>query len=156
VPLDGLSVVGVVKAGNTLGAGIDISPVLSVLIIDQRATPQQRAALTSFARRMGNGLLDHVVAYDYAPVSLTLKDNNLHSATAKLEAGPLASIQTRPLRSSDDICHNEVTFYPPLTRLDHAMPAFTVVDSFAGNGLGVRWSTPGKRSAFVGTFHYAD
>lgn len=156
VPLDGLSVVGIVRAGNTLGAGIDVSPVHAVLIIDQRANPEQRAALRSLARRMGGELLADVVRVDYAPVSLTIKDNSVHTATATLEAGGLARIETRALRSSDNICHNEETFYPPLTQVDHAMPAFTVADRFDGQGLGETWSAPGKRSAFVGSFHYAD
>jgi hypothetical protein len=156
VPLDGLSVVGVVRAANTLGAGVAVYPVHAVLIVDQRATAEQRAALKSFAQRMGSGLLDDVVRVEYAPVSLTLKDNNLHSATATLEAGGLARIETRALRAADDICHNEETFYPPLAQLDHAMPAFTVADRFDGQGLGETWSTPGKRSSFVGSFHYAD
>jgi len=156
VPLDGLSVVGVVRAGNTLGAGIGIYPVRSVLIVDQRANPEQRAALRSLAQRMGGELLQDVVRVEYAPVSLTIKNNSVHTATATLEAGGLARIETRALRTSDDICHNEETFYPPLTPVDHAMPAFTVADRFDGQGLGETWSTPGKRSAFVGSFHYAD
>jgi hypothetical protein len=36
------------------------------------------------------------------------------------------------------------------------MPAFTVADRFDGQGLGETWSAPDKRSAFVGSFHYAD
>jgi len=156
VPLDGLSVAGIVRAGNTLGAGIDVSPVRAVLIVDQRANPAQRAALQSLARTMGGGLLDDVVRVEYAPVSLTIQDNSVHTATATLVAGGLARIETRALRTSDNICHNEETFYPPLTQVDHAMPAFTVAESFGGQGLGETWSAPGKRSSFVGTFHYAN
>jgi hypothetical protein len=156
VPLDGLSVVGVIHAGNTLGAGVSLYPVVSLLIVDVRATLEQRQALVSFAERMGGDLLQNVVRVDYAPISLRVKDNNPHTATAVLSAGNLARIETRALRSSDDVCHNEETFYPPLTHLDHAMPAFTVADRYDGDGLGTTWSAPGKRSAFVGTFHYAN
>jgi hypothetical protein len=156
VPLDGLSVVGVIRAGNTLGAGVALDPVRAVLIVDQRATPEQRLALRGLAQRLGGGLLRDVVRVDYAPISLTVKDNNLHTATAVLQAGSLARIETRALRLSDDICHNEVTFYPPLTHVAHAMPAFTLADRFDGQGLGETWSAPGKRSAFVGSFVYAD
>ena len=54
VKLDGLSVMGVVKANNTLGnIHADAYPVKSVVIIDNRATPEQRLALKSFAQRMG-------------------------------------------------------------------------------------------------------
>jgi len=156
VPLDGLSVVGIIRAGNTLGAGIDVDPVRAVLIIDQRANLQQRAALRDLAQHMSGALLEDVVRVEYAPITLAIKDNSIHSATATLQAGRLASIETRALRSSDDICHNEETFYPPLTHVDHAMPAYTVADRFDGQGLGETWSAPGKRSAFVGSFHYSD
>ena len=156
VPLDGLSVVGIIRAGNTLGAGIDVDPVRAVLIIDQRANLQQRAALRGLAQQMSGGLLEDVVRVEYAPITLTIKDNSIHTAAATLEAGGLARIETRALRTSDDICHNEETFYPPLTHVDHAMPAYTVADRFDGQGLGETWSAPGKRSSFVGSFHYAD
>jgi len=156
VTLDGLSVVGVVRAANTLGAGIGAFPANSVLIVDERANFEQRLALKSFAQRAGGDLLQNIVKIDYAPISFTLKDNNPHTANAILDAGGLAQIETRALKSTDDICHNEGTFYPPLNRLDHAMPAYALADRFNGDGLGTRWSSPGKRSAFVGTFHYAD
>jgi hypothetical protein len=156
VPLDGLSVVAVIRASNTLGAGVGVYPVRAVLIVDRRATPEQRAALRGLAQRLGGALLHDIVRVDDAPISLTVKDDNLHTATATLQAGNLARIETRALRSSDDICHNEVTFYPPLAHVEHAMPAFTVADRFEGQGLGETWSTPGKRSAFVGSFRYAD
>ncbi len=156
VNLDGLSVVGVVRASNTLGAGIGAFPAHAVLIVDQQASPEQRLALESFARRAGGDLLQNVVSTKFAPISFGIKDNNLHTATATLQAGDLARIETRALADGDQICHNEVTFYPPLNRLEHAMPAYTVADSYKGDGLGTRWSSPGKRGAFVGSFQLAD
>jgi hypothetical protein len=152
VALDGLSVVGVVKASGTLGIEGSIYPVKSVLIVDERANPEQRLALKSFAQRMGGDLLQSIVRVEYQPIAFKLKNDNPHSATASLDAG-LAQIETRAITGADDICHNEVTFYPPLTRLDHAMPAYTLANRFEGKGLDTVWSSPGKRSAFVGTFH---
>lgn len=153
VNLDGLSVVGVVRASNTLG---DISqtyyPVKSILIVDQRASLEQRLALESFAKRMAGDLLQQVVKVDYAPISLGFENGDLHSMKATLVAGDLARIQTRALNGTDHICHNEEVFYPPLAKLDHAMPAVTVAHRFDGAGLGATWSSPDKRSAFVGTF----
>src|SRR5947209_5119203 len=58
VDLDGLSVVGVVRANSTLG---DLQhtayPVKAVLIVDSRANAEQRLALQSFAKRMSGDLL---------------------------------------------------------------------------------------------------
>ncbi len=155
VGLDELSVVGVVKASGTLGVEGSVYPVKSVLIIDERANPEQRLALKSFARRMGGDLLQNIVRVEYQPITFKLRDNNPHSATAVVNAGT-ARIETRAITGADDICHNEVTFYPPLTRVDHAMPAYTLANRFDGKGLGTMWSSPGKRSAFVGTFHLTD
>ena len=153
VSLNGLSVVGVVRASNTLGSVTDTPyPVKAVLIVDSRANARQALALQAFAQRMGAGLLQDIVRIDYEPITFTLRDNNLHTATVTLNAG-IAQIQTRALALSDNICHNEETYYPPLTKLDHAMPAYTLANRFEGAGLDAVWSSPGKRSAFVGSFH---
>ena len=69
-----------------------------------------------------------------------------------LEAGKLAQIKTRSLCSADHLCGNEEVYYPPLTRLAHAMPGYALVDSFNGQGLGVVWNRTGARSAFNGNF----
>lgn len=153
VDLEGLSVVGVVKASNTLGdiTG-DAYPVKSVLIVDERASAEQRLALTAFAKRMGGDLLQDVVRVEYQPVGIQFKNDNLHSASATLTAGSLAKIQTRALNSGDQHCSHEVTWYNPLTKLDHAMPAYALANDYKGKDLGTTWSSPDKRSAFVGTF----
>jgi hypothetical protein len=153
VQLDGLSVVGVIKANNTLGdLAYSSYPVKGVLIVDEKANPEQRLALQSFAKHMGGDLLSDVVKVDYSPIDLSFANNNLHSMAATLKAGNLAEIKTRALAEGDQLCHNEVTWYPPLTHLTHSMPAFTMENSYRGQGLGTTWSSPDKRSAFLGTF----
>lgn len=157
VKLDGLSVVGVVKASNTLGnIHTNAYPVKAVLIIDEKATPEQRLALKGFAQKMGGGLLGDVVGVDYQPIEIAFENNNMHGGTATLAAGTLARIQTRAINEGDQICHNEETWYRPLTKLDHSMPVFTVAHTFNGKELGTTWSSPDKRSAFVGQFHYSE
>lgn len=155
VALDGLSVIGVVKASGTLGAGASY-PVKSVLVIDERATAEQREALRSFAQRAGGDLLQNPVKIYTEPIAFHLKDGNLHTAAASLEAGPVVKVETRALVESDKICHHEETYYPPLARLSHAMPAYTVANSYQGKGLEETWSSPGKRSAFVGSFEASE
>jgi hypothetical protein len=157
VKLDGLSVVGVVRASNTLGnVHATAYPVKSVVIIDERATPEQRLALKSFAQRMGGDLLQDVVKVNFEPIDLTFEGNNLHGAKATLTAGTLAKIQTRAINEGDHLCANEITWYGPLTKLDHSMPAYALAHSYNGNALDTTWSSPEKRSAFVGSFHYND
>ena len=157
VSLDGLGVVGVVKASATLGDVHHTSyPVRSVLIIDEKATPEQRLALKSFAQRMSKDLLSDVVKIEYRPVNLTIENNNVHTAVAKLEAGGLAAIQTRAIKTTDQVCSHEDVWYPPLTEVDHAMPAYTLAHHYNGKDLGTTWSSPEKRSAFVANFHLSE
>jgi hypothetical protein len=152
VKLDGLSVVAVVKARGTLGDPYhDPYPAESVLIVDQRASAPQRAALEAMARSMTGRLLAHVVRVDRAPIHMQVGRGAEHGS-ATLVAGGLAKIRTRSLCATDMICGNEVVFYPPLVRVAHAMPAYSSEDSFHGLGLGVDWTRLGARSAFVGTF----
>jgi hypothetical protein len=157
VKLDGMSVVGVVKAASTLGDVHNSAyPVKSVVIIDERANPEQRLALKSFAQRMGGDLLQDIVKVDYEKVDFAIDGNNVHGAKATLTAGTLAKIQTRAINEGDHLCSNEITWYGPLTKLDHAMPAYALAHSYKGKALNTTWSSPEKRSAFVGQFHYND
>ncbi|MBM3785488.1 MAG: DUF1326 domain-containing protein [Acidobacteria bacterium] len=157
VKLDGLGVVGVVKASATLGDVHHTAyPVKSILIIDENATPEQRLALASFAKRMSKDLLSDVVRIEYKPVSLTVENENPHTAKATMRAGDLAAIQTRAILASDHVCSHEDVWYQPLTEVDHAMPAFTMSHYYKGQGLNTTWSSPNKSSAFVANFHLSE
>lgn len=157
VNLDGLAVVAAVKASATLGDRFRTAfPVKSILIIDERANPEQRLALKSFAQRVSKDLLQNIVRVDYQPISLTFDDGNLHTAAATLVAGALAKIQTRAIGDGDRICHNEEVWYEPLSEVDHAMPAYALANEYRGQGLDTTWSNPYKRSAFVASFQYRD
>jgi hypothetical protein len=153
VSLDGLNVVAVVKAGATLGdTHYDPYPAKAVLIVDAKATDEQRAALGAFARAQAGRLLDDVVRTEVAPITLDLEYHGEHIAGARLKAGA-ATIRTRMLTDKDHICgHVDGTFYPPLTATTHAMPAVAMTDEFSGEGLGMSWTLHDKRSAFVGHF----
>jgi hypothetical protein len=77
------------------------------------------------------------------------------SGEAHLKAGDWVDLTTRGIGPKDHLCGNEELFYPPLTagrsRVT-AVPAVTVAYDFRGPGLGMVWSSPGRRSAFVGHF----
>jgi hypothetical protein len=150
--LDGLSVVGVVKASATLGDPFASPyPAKTVMIVDEKATTDQRAALVSLAQEMGGGILDTVVRTEVAPIALTVRRGH-HEATGTLHAGELAQVETRAVGEKDKHCGNEDVYYPPLTATSHALPAVAIVDRFSGEGLGVSWTTHDKRNAFVGSF----
>ena len=151
VSLDGLTVVGAVKAQATLGDPYAKPfPAKSVLIVDKQATPKQRQALINFAQAMGGPLLSHVVRVVDAPIDMEVVA--AHSARARLQAGDFVTVETRAIGEKDHLCGNESTFYPPLTETTHAMPAVAMTDEYRGQDLNVSWTLHDKRSAFVGTF----
>src|SRR5947209_1260472 len=151
VPLAGLTVAAAVRANGTLGDPYeDPYPAKAVLLVDDKASAQQQAALVSFAKHMGGELLSSV--QQVIPVQMELAVNAEHHGTAMFRAGRFATVQTRSIGDKDHLCGNEETYYPPLTQLSHSMPAVALTDSYSGPGLGTSWDLPGKRSAFVGTF----
>ncbi|MGH9469545.1 MAG: DUF1326 domain-containing protein [Terriglobia bacterium] len=148
--LSGLSVVAVVRAKDNLGDPYhDPYPAKSILIVDQRANAAQRDALISFAHAAGGQLVAHVVRVDRAPISMNFGAQ--HGAVSVV-AGRLATIQTRSLCNGDSICGNEIRYYPPLTKVSQAMPAYTVNEAFNGSGLGVVWNSQDDRSAYIASF----
>jgi len=151
VKLDGFSVVAAVKANATLGDPYaDPYPAKSVLIIDQRANPQERAALAEFAKHMGGKLLANVANIVTAPVEIRVQPE--HHGSASVKAGDFLTVQTRGISDNDHLCGNESTFYPPLTQVSHAMPAVATTNSYSGGSLGRTWMLHDERSAFVGSF----
>lgn len=151
VTLDGLTVAAAVKARATLGDPYgNPYPAEAVLLVDEQANPQQRAALVHFAQHMGGELLKNVE--QTLPAQMEMIVNHERHGVALLRAGRFATIQTRSLNDQDHVCGNEVTFYPPLTEVSHSMPAVAVTDAYRGPGLGESWDSHGRRSAFVGTF----
>lgn len=151
VSLDGLTIAAAVRAKATLGDPYgNPYPAEAVLLVDDQATPQQSAALVSFAKQMGGELLKNVDQTLPAPMEMIV--NHERHGVALLRAGHFATVQTRSLGDRDHVCGNEVTFYPPLTPLAHSMPAVAVTDAYKGPGLGESWDAHGRRSAFVGTF----
>ena len=151
VPLQGLTVAAAVRANGTLGDPYESPyPAKAVLLVDDQASPQQRAALVRFAKHMGGELLNNVV--QVIPTQMELAVSAEHHGVAMLRAGRFATIKTRGIDGKDHLCGNEVTFYPPLTETAHSMPAVALTDSYSGPGLDVSWDLHGKRSAFVGTF----
>ena len=71
VLLNGLGVVGVVKANATLGDPFTSPyPAKSILIVDSRATAEQQAALKAFAQSRAGDLLKDIVKVEAAPFRL--------------------------------------------------------------------------------------
>jgi len=150
VPLAGLSVVAVVRASGTLGDPYSNPlPARAFFIVDARADETQRAALIQFAQAQAPALLGAVVGVQAEPISFAIPQHGY----AVLQAGSDVHLATRMIAESDKICHNEVTYYPPLAQhLEHSMPVVALNSSYSGSQLGVTWDDSGRRSSFIGTF----
>ncbi len=154
VNLEGLSVVAIARANATLGDPYkNPYPAHSVLLLDQKASQEQRQALVSFAKAMGGRLLENIVLVQSEPITMQVGEGARHGAVV-MQAGQLARIETRSLSDKDHYCGNETTYYPPLTELSHAMPVVAVDNEYLGSSLGAEWKIFDKRSAFVGTFEH--
>jgi hypothetical protein len=148
--LDGLSVVAVIAARDTLGQK-QILPGKSVLIVDKKADAAQRQALVEFIKKQAGDLLGDVVAVNSADVDLTICQCEGNSC-ARVTAGS-AKVETRCLNVvHDKACGNEIAFYPPLSKGVTAKPAITVEHSFTGKGFNETWHDSDRRGAYVGTF----
>jgi hypothetical protein len=148
--LDGLGVVAVVAARETLGQK-QSAPGKAVLIVDAAATPAQQAALVAFVKEQAGDLVKDVVAVRTAAVDVAICpcDGN---ACATVRAGT-AKVTTRCLDAhADKACGNESSFYPPLAKGVSAQPAMATEHSFTGAGLNETWSDGDRRGAYVGSF----
>ena len=153
VDLAGLSVVMVVRGDDTLASqGLnDPKTLRSTVIVDDKATDAQRAALVEFVKDHTGRAGKEIVRVDAAPISMSLDTADL---SGKLQAGEIVKLATRKAKPSDCICTNEVAYYPPLAQLERFAAGVSIEAEYKGNGLGTRWSTPGSRSAYMGEFVY--
>src|SRR5271166_1401833 len=147
VPLDGLSVVAVLSAGETLGLKQN-TVAKSVIIVDEKATPAQREALVKMAKQQGGDLLGNVIAVRSAPIDLTICACN-ENGCAVVKAGDVR-IETRCLdKLHDRGCGNDVTSYPPMSKGVTAKAAVAVEHVFSGKEFKETWSDAERRGAFV-------
>jgi hypothetical protein len=150
--LDGLNVIAVVKTDATLG-NLNYEPRSgnAVLVVDALANAQQKQALADLARAMAGKLIAKVVEVKTEPIEAKLATCS-KLGCASVKAGDLVQITTSCLGGNHNICGNEDTFYPPLSKVEGAYPVFTEVATFTGTGLDCTWQIAGKRSAFIASF----
>jgi hypothetical protein len=150
IRLDGLGVVAVVSARETLGLK-QSAPGRAIIIVDDRATSGQQDALVAFVKSQTGGLVGEVVAVRGAKIDLLVCKCD-GDGCATLRAGD-ARITTRCIDvNHDKACGNETTLYTPLSRGVSAKAAMATEHSFTGKGLNETWNDRDRRGAFVGTF----
>jgi hypothetical protein len=150
VSLNGLSIVAAVAGDVNLSIreiGGDTAHTRSAMFVDDRATPQQRAALVSMAKHLSNGVIDSVVETTATPIQF-------------VDDGQAYRVSTKSIRLTvdkemkhDPTCGGRQWFHP-LSTIDGATMGTTSENAFSGASLGTKWSDPNKRSSFFGTFSY--
>jgi hypothetical protein len=161
VELSGLKVVMALRASKTLGFGgiREAGKMKSVIYVDRKATAAQQLALVDFAKQHTGRAGEEVVRVTPAPIEMSL---DIATLSGKLDVGNKLSggkksdvrLITRKARPDDCICSNETAYYPPLTEVANFVPGVATVGEFKGRGLGSRWSMPGARNVYMGTFSY--
>ncbi len=149
VDLAGLGVAMVVRSTDTLGHGglLDAGELQSMVILDDRATSDQRRALLQFAKQQTN--VERVKAVQTASIELGI---DVATLSGQLQVGDFVEVKARKARPSDCICSNESAFYPPLAALKGFVPGVTIEGEVTVRPLGRRWSIPDSRTAYLGTF----
>jgi hypothetical protein len=153
VDLAGLSVVMAVHGSDTFGFGglKDAEQLKSIILVDDKANDRQRAALISFVRQYSGKAGQAVVRVSSEPIKMTLDELDLKG---KLAVGSKIRLETRKAGLGDCICSNESAYYPPLAQVQHFAPGVSIVGEFKSRGLGVQWTSPGARNAYMATFAY--
>lgn len=149
VKLDGLSVVAIVAASDTLGLA-QTGTAKAVLLVDKKATKEQRAALVAHAKKQGGELVANVVKVIDAKISLDVCECK-GGGCAVLDAG-CVKIKTACLTADHKVCGNESAFFPPLAKGVKVTPALAEAHEYTGKDIGATWSDAGRRGAYLGTF----
>jgi hypothetical protein len=154
VNLNGLSVVAVVEATDTLGLQ-QTGPAKSVILVDKKANAAQREALINVAKRLGGALTKNVVAVEAAPISVAV-GHCKEGGCALVDAG-IARVETRCLHAEEDsVCGHEDNFYPPLARGVEVRSAMVTEHSYTGKAFNKTWNDSMRRGAYIGSFSVND
>jgi hypothetical protein len=153
VQLDGLTVVAVVAGDRTFGAGEKVK-TQTVFVVDERASAAQRDALVEMAKSLAGETIGKVIAVKQSKVKLDIA-SDASSGSAALDAG-IASVRTRTLRETDNLCGVEMRrAYPVLAKVSEERPAFTLVGRYAGSEFDGKYSeytSRNTRGSLIGKF----
>ena len=145
VSLNGLTVVAVVSAKNNLA--IDTKTRKSVLYIDTKATPEQRAALTDMLTTKRADVLGKVVATQTVPITFT-KEGTKYDVTV----GKVLTLSANRYPCAHCTQPHQI-WYDPLTKIQNAIVGKSEVYRYKDTHLSVNWQQgEAANNVFVGSF----
>lgn len=144
--LDGLKAVAVVAAADNLA---NAGPRSSVIYLDAKATPKQRAALRAMVERRAGSALGSVIAVHDAPVNLKKvgKDTivNVPGAVDLHAVGYPCACCVQPFE----------TWYRPLIAVNGARVASAKTNAFTDkDALRTTWTRHDENSVFLARFDW--
>ena len=145
VALDGLTVVAVISAKNNLA--IDMQTRKSVLYVDAKATPEQRAALSNMLATKRTDVLGKVVTTQTAPISFAKKGTKYDVTVGKVLA---LSANRYPC---EKCTQPHQIWYEPLTKVQNPIVGKSEVYRYKDSYLPVNWQQgDAANNVFVGNF----
>lgn len=145
VSLDGLTVVAVVSAKSNLA--IDTETRKSVLYMDPRTTPEQRAALSSLLTAKHADVLGEVVTTQTAAIEFT-KEGTKYDVTV----GEVLALSANRYPCAGCTQPHQI-WYEPLTAIQNAIVGKSKVYHYKDSHLPVTWQQGGTaNNVFVGSF----
>ena len=145
VSLEGLTVVAVVTAKNNLA--IDTKTRRSVLYIDERATSEQRAALTDLMTTKRGELLGEIVRTESAPIAFTKE-----GVKYDLRVGQVLTLSVSRYPCQNCTQPHQI-WYKPLEQLDTPIVGKSTSYSYQDKILSVTWNDgEDTNNVFVGNF----
>ena len=150
VSLDGLSVVAALSGDRNLGiheiGGLRAN-VQSAVVVDARANAAQRIALVAMATELAKGNVGTVVNVTSAPIEFSENEHAINVSTNQVALSVSKHLDHDPTCGS-------MQWFQPLASVTEATMSQTEQHSFTGSSLGTKWSSPNRRSSYIGSFAY--
>jgi hypothetical protein len=153
VRLDGLAVVAAASADLNLGThelgGAPATVQRSVVLVDERATSQQREALVAMARSLAPAIVRNVVETRGVPIAFERSGDTVRVRAAEASIDVVTNVPHSPNCGA-------LKWFEPLARTIDAEIGLTRLQEWSGTALGPQWKqvSDEKRSSFVGKFSY--
>lgn len=148
VTLDDLSVVAAVSGDQNLGIqeiGGNKPTTKSAVYVDQRANPAQQLALIAMAGELSKGIVGTVIQITPTRIQFTEDHQGVHVAADQV------ALDVNKHMDHDPSC-GATQWFHPLSSMSSSTIGTADRHMSSGSALGTKWSDPGKRSAFFGTF----
>lgn len=147
IDLAGVRVVAIVSADANLAD--QNATRRSEIVVDQRATHAQAAAMLEILKSKAASSLGRIVSVRSAPINFE-RAGKAYS----ISANELVSLNVEAM--PDDLCCKmpNLVWYSPLVSLENRKVGYTRKAAFTGSDLGDAWQRSGENSAFYGSFNF--